>query len=393
LKIYGKTLKEIFEKLPLPYKALVCSGVAFLAIIFIFFISKGIRIRINIHRAPEIVISNLPKEVTGQIYPSITSDDKLGIMAFSAQTGAIRNVRLLKTLDDTCSKWSFIDNQGIEGKSDRLVAANGEDKITDGMWSIETPSIVYDPDDTGKEWKLFAYKYFWSFDKDINKAIETAKKYSVITYKYSSSPTEKWSSEKWIFSPNQNIPPAPYNKLVQQNLNDLSAELANATSYSRPSVIYQDGILLMALSVFTNQSTPDKAILIASEDHGNSWIYLGSPIGKGDSQFFDNALYKGSVLIQDEKNIYLATTFGSDINTDDKTYIMKFKDPGNSELYRERTGKPIAVNEFDFLSRNAVSGGFPAYNNFCKKAGIIISERNKKSGEYKLFITNKNLIK
>jgi len=33
-----------------------------------------------------------------------------------------------------------------------------------GMWHHEVPTLVYDPDDPGREWKVFWHKYFFAFN-------------------------------------------------------------------------------------------------------------------------------------------------------------------------------------------------------------------------------------
>lgn len=387
MKIHGKTIKEIFNSLPVPYRVMVLSGCAFLIIIVMFISSTFIKYTSFINTPSEIEVST-PDEITNLIQPTIASDGENSVMAVSAQNGNIRSIRFLKN-KRKCSMWSYVSNKGIEGKTDSIVSTDSINKLYDGMWSIETPTLIYDPDDAGKEWKLFAYKYFWPTGTDLNTAIETAKKYSVITYEYSSDINSGWSNEEWLFSPDTMHPPTPYSGLVKNHLNNLSYELNDVTSYARPSAIYKDGIILMALSAFTTQITPDRTILIASSDHGQSWIYVGSPFSKNDSKYFGDKLYKGATLIDHKKGIYLATTFGTETENTD-TAIIKFKDAGKALLYRNESKEPEVTSEFElFAEDNATtSGGFPAYHKSCDNVGMIVSEKDALTGQYKLFMSN-----
>ncbi len=392
MEIHGKTLKEIFRKVPPAYKLVIIAGGLFFAYIAVF-ISMSIVIAIlNINSIREVKIANLSSEATNLLDPSLTSDGFDSLLVYSAQLNNFRSVRIAFNADKNCGNWSQIPNQGLEGKNDKLIAPDGISTFREGTWNVETPSVVYDPDDKGHEWKLYAYKYFWSPSDSFEDSIKIAKHYGVVVYKYSSNPKSQWSAEEWIFSPEDNYPPKPYNAMVKTNLNALSPDLKDVTSYSRPSVIYKDGILLMSLSAFTDGDTPNRTILVASEDHGNNWIYIGSPINESDMQYIAKGKkYKGATLMLNHNVIYLAAVVG-DVLTDEKTIIIPFADAGKALLERNGKGKPEIENKFSHFYRDddVLSGGFATYSDYCKSTGIIVSEQAKKDNTYKLIKTGKS---
>lgn len=391
MKLYDQTLKEIFQKIPIMYKMVIIAGCGFLLFTFSFILYNLYAKTVKMTSPYFIEMENAPKNILSMFDPSISEDPAnfLVGMAFAAQTEDNISIRLA-VANPKCEKWTFLKH-GIEGKKDILIAPDGISEFRDGIWRVETPSLVYDPDDKGKEWKLFAYKYFWSPKDPINAAIKIAKYYGIITYKYTSDLFNgDWSDEKWLFSPAPGSPPPPYQSLIGFHLNSLSPELANVTSYSRPSVIYHNGMLFMALSAFTNKTTPDRLILLTSADHGQNWKYLGSPIVESDAKYIeDSTNFKGANLIKFKGEVYLAAVFGNE-ESDTGTTILKFKDINKAEIKRTPVeNSPVVENSFKrFSKKTKVSnGGFIGYSDACQKPGIVVSEQNSETGQFKLIQT------
>lgn len=391
MKIYGQTLGEVFGKMPILYKMVVVVGSCFVVFSMSFLIYNFYTKTVKMSAPYFMEMENLPKNLYNMMDPSIafSPNDKVMAMAFTAQSDTNISTRLVLT-NHLCEKWEFKE-QGIEGKPDTLIAPDGLSEFRKGSWRVETPSLVYDPDDKGKEWKLFAYKYFWSPNDPLNAAIKIAKYYGVITYKYSSNLYDGvWSEEKWLFSPTQGYPPKPYQTLVSFYLNSLSPDLTNITSYSRPSVVYLNGTLFMGLSAFTNNPYPDRMILLSSSDHGKTWKYLGSPTGKRDAQYIDDAkIFRGANLIKYEDKIYVAAVFG-DENSDNGTTILSFENINSAKINRNpENNSPLVENRFErFARKNDMSnGGFITYADACDRPGIIVSEQNAETGQFKLIRT------
>ncbi len=398
MKLYGKTLREIFALLPFQYKAVTVIGVVF--IFYTFFYVYGVAHR-NLNKPRKIYaikVVNKPENLSGMLDPSIAYNFKKNelLMAYTASYDAssMRHVRLASGSKGKCTSWIYKGN-GFEGKSYSLLKTDAETVFRNGVWRIETPSIVYDPDDEGKEWKLFAYKYFWSPSDDIGTAVEIAKHYGMIVYKYASEANKEWSAEQWLFSPAPNYPPQPYQRMVKLHLNKLHSDLSGVTSYSRPSVVYKDGYLLMALSAFTNKETPNRIVMIASPDHGQSWIYLGSPIAESDVLNIENyTRLAGATLMQKKDNVYLSAVFGDENTRNRQTYIFEFSNINKAKLKRRQDNKLKVVNEIDYTQSisGTIGGGFSAYNEACEDS-FFIAEQNAGNRSFKIFKSHKSLIK
>jgi hypothetical protein len=285
--------------------------------------------------------------------------------------------------------------------------------LRSGTWRAETPTIVYDPDDRGREWKLFAYKYFWTGDPA--DAMEVAHRFGVIAYKYTSDLNKDWSTEQWLFSPAPGSPPAPYGQMVLLQLSRLDPSLQNIASYARPSAVYKNGTLVLTLSAFTKGElepehkdgympphmqalTPDQIIMIASSDHGNSWRYVGTVLQKSDlpGMAKKGALpftqIAGATLLEQNGQVYLAASLGNEQQRGAGTFILGFDNFFSGTLRRDpETGKPLILNEIPLKKvSGAVGGGMAAYNDACGKNGVL---QTQQVGTTLHFQINKTLIK
>ncbi len=398
MQLYGKTLKEIFEIFPFQYKVMTIIGALFVVYVLIY-VPASFYNRFNKPPQPEeLSLRNKPDDLSSVLDPSVAYDEKTNtvVMAYTASsTGSnMRHVRLAETASGKCNSWDY-QPSGFDGKSYSLLKTDAQTLFRDGVWRIETPSIVYDPDDVGKEWKLFAYKYFWSPSDTIDNAIKIAKHYGMIVYKYASNPSGEWSTEQWLFSPAPNYPPPPYQQMVKQHLNNKHSDLRDVTSYSRPSVVYKDGYLLMTLSAYTNKDTPNRVVMLASPDHGQSWLYLGAPILETDaSSVGDYTRLAGATLMQKKGTVYLAAVLGDEDTRALKNYIFEFKNINKALLKRKRNNALEVANEIDYTQAElgSLGGGFAAYTEACN-AGFFTAEQNSESGNFGVFKSHKSPIR
>ncbi len=263
----------------------------------------------------------------------------------------------------------------FKGKKDLLDTPDGRISEIEGIWRYETPTLVYNPDDTGKEWKIFAYKYFWTGNKD------DARKYSAIVLKTTSdiSSPYKWSNEKWLFSARLGQPPAPYEHLVLLHLNRLDPALSNVAYYAEPAAIYYKGILLMAFTVYRNDSNkPDSIVMIGSQDNGNSWFYLGEILNSNIAKHYGryDRVDASSFTIYDGK-LYLMVSFGSSKVKHMGTHIFEFENFAKAKLKSDKKSIPILVNYIAPPFPNSlteIGGGSAAYH---EKLGnnVFISQK------------------
>lgn len=347
-------------------------------------------------KTPDVVplmITDAVTQQAGRLDPSIAYDPRNGQMwmAYTSQEGAVdarMNVRLAMGKADTgCKDWQGRLG-GFEAKSDSILAPDGQTVLRSGVWRIETPSLVYDPGDSGKEWKLYAYKYFWS--NDPKSIMPVARHYGVIVYKYAANPGDEWSTEQWLFSPAPGYPPPPYEQSILLHLNQLDPSLQDVTAYARPSVIYKDGALVMTLSAFTDSQTPDRVIMIVSLDHGNSWRFAGTVLQQSEVTALDpHARLAGATLVQQDGQVYLAAILGNAAQRGQGTFIFGFDDLSRGLLQHDpKTGAPVTLHYIPLPKEAAgtLGGGAAAYDDACK-SGMLVTEEDGNSANFQIYRT------
>jgi hypothetical protein len=408
VKIYGQTFRQVFSQLPWPYKVVVAVGGVF--VLFVLIKVPTILLQRSILKPP----SPGPLEISAGTHASINTLDpslaydpatKTAWMAYTSQemageNGNLLHVRLASSGADpaaenkgrNCKFWSQSPG-GIEGKRDDIVAPDNQTILRTGAWRAETPTLVHDPDDKGKEWKLYAYKYFWA-DEPLH-TLEVAQHYGVIAYKYASDPAKEWSTEQWLFSPAPNYPPPPYEGTILLHLNRLDPSLEKVVSYSRPSAVYKDGAILMTLSAFTGGATPDRVIMITSTDHGNSWRYVATPLQKEDLANIappdgaeDYTVLSGATLIEQAGQVYLSAVLGDGMQRGRGAFIFAFEDFAKGLLKRDpKTGAPLVIRrvprQYQGSGAGRIGGGFAAYTDACP-FGILTTEQTH-ANEYKIY--------
>lgn len=397
MMIYGKTLLEIFGEMPWPYKIVVVVGTLFLVFIVVHLTFFSINPPIGKNTPSSIIIREISNK-TGTLDPSLAVDTakKQAYLAFSTVgigggdeiPGGV-SIRLAETRLP-CKNWRALPVKVFESRADELLAPDGQSILTNGVWRYETPSLVYDPKDAGREWKIYAYKYFWANDTSF------AKRYGAIVYKYTSDPVlGKWSPEEWIFTAAPDYPPAPYQQLSAAFMNALSPMLASFTTYSRPSVIVAGNNLLMTLSAFGEGNTPEKVILLGSSDHGKSWVYMGAPLTQGDAALIGSYTHIGGASLLIEKGqVYLAAVIGDDKTRAQGTFVFGFSDVSSAALLRDKNGAPIILRQIPLqsLAPTADGGGHAAYHDACE-TGVLTSEFSGLTGSFRIFKTYQPLFR
>jgi hypothetical protein len=398
MKIYGKSLTEIFSMLPWAYKAVVVMGTAF----FLFAVPYSLHFFLTLgmvsDKVEPIAFPGLAQNTRGMLDPSVASDGKVAVMAHT--TTSLININgapqlsaeiNLERATAPCRSWMTISGAGFAAKEDADVPGmfKGDPPLNRGVWRYETPAIVYDPDDPGREWKLFAYRYFWNGDE------KTARYYSMIVSRTASRPDSNWSEEKWVFAPNTQWPPEPFASLAEHRLSEISPELADVVFYARPSVVYvaKQKTLFMTLSAFTTASSlPDRIIMLASIDHGANWSYRGVVMRASDVPKMGNYTNStGGNLLMFNDQMYLALVLGNTVADGLGTTIIPFEDVLNAKLKRdEKTGAPVIVNHLprNSMQPSKIGGGFAAYTDMCR-TGMMISEYSDIRSSFQIFKTYK----
>jgi hypothetical protein len=279
----------------------------------------------------------------------------------------------------------------------------GGEPLDPGIWRAETPGIVYVPDDKGHEWKLYAYKYYWTGSEQL------ARYYGFIVEKNAPGPYGPWTEERRLFSAGpvqfgqgtvRNQPPEPYGSMVDYKLNTFSPDLKDVYFYSRPSLQYvpKYKFLFMTLSAFkvpssTNpQKSPDRIVMLKSLDHGRSWSYAGTPLRVEDVPKMGSfTKIGGATLIQYEDRLYLAAVLGSKDADALGTFLIPIDNPVKGELRRDaKTGAPVVVKHHarNSIQPSKIGGGYATYNDACK-TGMMISEYSDLRASFQIFKTYK----
>ncbi len=243
--------------------------------------------------------------------------------------GPIVETHLARTTDGGAS-WTFetVVNASFAGQVD----VQGEG-LVDGYWNYETPSIVYDPGDTGAEWKIFTHRIF----RRTTGTHETLPPYSWISMKTAPHPSGPWSAEIGLFESSV-LPFAPWNAFPTVNVSALDPALSSYILYSEPGAFAKDGTLYVSLAAITN--APAAIVVIASDDHGATWRYVGTALDPSDATSLGYVRFDGSALAEDDGRVFLMVTPETASVIHDGTLVFEFADLTTASLVRS-SGTPV----------------------------------------------------
>lgn len=394
MRINDKSLPQIFSEMSLSEKIIVVAGCLFLFYAAIYLPVSFIQFVSEDKNPPEPFRVSGMSEFTGFSDPTIAvaDDGKKALLAFTAlhrpvEVGgqARAEIRIAGSTLPACSRWKPAQG-GFQSREEEIIGPDGATPVKKGVWRAETPSLVYDPGDPGREWKLFAYRYFWADD------VPLARLYSMIIFATASKDTMQWSREEWIFSASRDAPPTPYSALIRAHLNDLHPALANVYFYARPSTAMINGEIVMTLSAFIKgRENVDRVVMIKSADHGRTWEYVGTPLMAADAAKIGKfTKLGGATLLQHKGKLYLAAVLGDENTGGTGTHVLPFQDVSQGLLSRNAAGAPVVAHHIPLMSEllSPAGGGFATYAEACE-AGVITSEFSRIRSDFHLFRTNK----
>lgn len=316
--------------------------------------------------------------VNGIYDPSVEYDSAgvVGWLAYSYVYGPLvpwgPNVEthLARSLDHGAT-WTF---EQVVNASLPVTLTLLDGTSVDGVWNYEVATLVHDPDDPGREWKLFAHRIFRKAENNFE-GEQNLPAYSWIVFRWAADPAGAWSSEVPLMSSGP-LPPAPYD-LTQVAINDLDPSLAGLLVYSEPGGFYRDGVLYLSLTglVLTG---PDRIVLLASDDHGQTWRYVGTPLSNADAASIGYLKFDGSSIVEDAGRVFLLASPQSQTVVHDGTLVFEFTSLGTGELFRDGTGAPSVRKHVppqpDFLSeRGAGQSDYHAGN---WSGGLLMPQLN-----------------
>jgi hypothetical protein len=235
--------------------------------------------------------------------------------------------------DDRGASWSFV--QVVNPSTVGTLTLPGQADL-DGVWNAEVASLVHDPDEPGREWKVFAHRIFRK-SEDGFVGEQNVPSHSWIALRSASDPAGPWSAERALLSSGP-LPPAPYDT-VEVAINALDPSLADLLVYSEPGAFYRDGVLYLSLTGLTLDG-PDRIVLLASDDHGDSWRFVSSPLSNADAPALGWESFDGSAIAAEGGRVFLLVSPGTPSLLHDGTLVLEFEDLAAGRLVREG-GVPV----------------------------------------------------
>lgn len=316
----------------------------------------------------------------GAFDPSIQygRDGRTGWMVYSALGGTIRPSNpfvastLLARSTDNGRSWTYV--QTINSPIDTIQSVKG--KELEGIFKYEVPTLVYHPEDRGREWKLFTHKMFWS-----PKGRKTAKVNGVtyafkgnrhsagwITYRYASDPAGDWSEEVELVS----FPPG---SPAAVDLRELSGDFRKVRGYSEPGSLSKDGVLYLSLSAYSRRKKDQFIFLIDSRDGGRTWNYVGKLLDMKDAKALGYDFLLASDMAEENGRVYLIVTPGDKKIPYRGAMVIRFDDLAGGTLRRDGDGKLIVVKHVEPAEYLSPRGAGPAtYDAANTNGGIVMGQ-------------------
>lgn len=401
MRIYGKTLRQIWPDIPTPQKVVVVAGTAFIAFTILYFTTRSIVAMVNAQAPHTGALEIASESATNFFDPSAATDGQTAALAYTSltpvstrrpaadaggETVAQADLQMaigIATSNNGCKKWRHIQDV-FTAKPDTLLAPDGTSKLAEGEIRYETPSIVYDPGDPAMPWKVFAYRYFWMGNPAF------AQRYGMIVMRGAKTALGPWGDEKWLLGTAPDYPPPPYQNRIGNLINPMNAALSGITSYTRPSVQADGNVMLMTLAAFRGNDI-DRVILLASLDHGSRWVYAGTLLQKQDLAQIKGGPFTritGASLLREGKTYYLAAVLGNAETLATGTYLFRVQDVAKAQLARSEDGAPLLTRHLprQSVEPTAQGGGHAAFAQGCPD-GIITAEHSGTRNRWQLFRT------
>jgi hypothetical protein len=271
----------------------------------------------------------------------------------------------LATSEDHGASWSFVGeiNHSFD---DTIVTEAGS---RSGAWRYEVPTLVHDEGDAGKEWKLFVHRHFW------NAIDDRMPQYGWIAYRHAAQPGGPWSAEIPLFGSGA-WPLAPYH-VTLVDVNALHADLAANLAYTEPGSLVWDGTLYVSL-VALRADGPESVVILASDDHGQQWRYVGTALTNRDARAFGYVRFDGSSLTAHGGDPFLMVTAVDDTGMNDGTFVFRFADIASGAVLRSG-GRPrlhlhIPIQRRLIESGIRIGGGQSSYHELNTGGGVLMPQ-------------------
>lgn len=341
------------------------------------------------------IIGDSPKN--GLFDPSMEyGPDGIGWLAYSAVFGDASpfgpyvETHVAKSLDSG-ETWSYAAkiNTSIAGE---FRFPNGN--LVKGIWNHEVSTLLYDAGDPGKEWKLFSHRLLF-MDKRKKGQDPNAIPSSTIIYRHAPHPTGPWSKMTHLF--HGKALPAEYTKDVRINLNALHSDLRKYLVFSELGSVVVDGTIYLSVTGLKIDGA-DKVFLLASDDHAETWRYIGVLLDRSDARALGYHSFDGSGLVKIKDRHYMFAapmSGGREPTAYNGTMVFEFEDISKARLKRDNKG--VVMAEYYIGPDPAIwsgnGGGTADYDEQNTAGGIVFPQMN--TGDwpeiFQLFNTSHNI--
>jgi len=311
------------------------------------------------------------------IYDPSVEYDADGSVGWLAYTGVekdreLLDIRVAKSLDNGRT-WRYVQKVNRARYDDFLLPTG---KKLPGSWIYEVSTLLHDPADKGREWKLYAHKYFHRIE---GKKISRVPQSFSIVYQYAKDPAGRWSDEITLFGARKF--PLPPHLRPRYNLNKLHPDLKHMQAYSEPGSLVFGDTLYLNLIALAKRGKERRLILLASQDHGRTFSYAGTLADNDDARALGcEALGGASIFTQNGKAYLLAVIVRSEQKPDvkfDGAYLFEFTDIARAKLKRDKRGKLLALKRIhsqEHLNSLTHGAGQSTYHEHNRHGGILFPQ-------------------
>ncbi len=314
-------------------------------------------------------------------------DPSLGYLVYSGLEHRPENIQYhniefihthLAKSTDNGKTWTFVKRltESVSGTVEApffAKALNLDSNTIEGEWHNEVPTLVYVPDDVGKEWKLFWHKYF---SKDMPAGEERPRivSHSWIMMKEASAPEELDEAEEIKLFGTSFSPGAKHNFESESGRINPSAVI---TAYTEPGSLYWNNKLYIVLSYFEGSRESHRLILISSSDYGKTWDYLGVLLDGNDAKSLDKDYFNfwGAALAEEEGRLFLLVPpiIKSKKESYRGTFVFEFDDIDKALLKRE-DGRLVPHKYFKCSLPRNINSGQADYHKYNTYGGLIMPQ-------------------
>jgi len=317
---------------------------------------------------PELIISGDDAR-NGNYDPSLEYDrNGIGWMSYSAvragKDGEVET-RIARS-DDQGQSWRYVtDVNTVSPASAKL--PNG--KTITGKWWHEVSSLVHDPDDPGKEWKLYWHEYLARMPHKSEK--DRIFPFGWIAYRSAPSPAGPWSDSVALIGAGP-FPLPPYK--TEFKIGDIHPDLEKYIVLSEPGTLYHNGRIYLSLQAARDPKlgkNKHDIILISSGDHGRNWDYNGVVFSAEDAKREYGANWMtGSSLVKDKGRLFVLLCPESSKKGHEGTVVYEFEDIDRARL------KPQAIKH---IQHHLTVGGQSDYDAMNLNGGIVMPQFHMKN--------------